>query len=246
MNVFITGGTGKIGEILVDAFLKEGHFVTFTSTSILKAESLVNKYKKDNIDFIICDFCKPDYLDVVKSSLIQSSKEINVLINNARDRNNLKVKENNVDIDNWLNEYRICLVVPYQLSMLFHSLFENSLMSVINISSMYGLVAPNRNLYSDFKNQSSPNYGVTKAALNQLTRELAVRLSPKTRVNSISFGGLLGRETNSFNNKYSEMCPMGRMMNESEVSGPVIFLSSGKSSYINGHNLIVDGGWSIW
>lgn len=57
MNVFITGGTGKIGGILVDAFLKEGHFVTFTSTSILKAESLVNKYKKDNIDFIICDFC---------------------------------------------------------------------------------------------------------------------------------------------------------------------------------------------
>ena len=112
---------------------------------------------------------------------------------------------------------------------------------------MYGVVPPNKNLYTD-KYESSPiYYGVSKAAEIHLSKELAVRLADKKiRVNSISFGGIEGRVNKKFKNLYAKMCPLGRMLKPNEVFEPVWFLSSNQSSGATGHNLIIDGGWTTW
>ena len=112
---------------------------------------------------------------------------------------------------------------------------------------MYGVVAPNKNLYLDGYNKSSINYGVAKSAQIHLTKELSVRYSDlNIRVNCISFGGFEGRVDKTFLKNYAKMCPLGRMLDKSESFGPVWFLSSDLSNGTTGHNLIVDGGWSVW
>ena len=125
---------------------------------------------------------------------------------------------------------------------------RKNLSSVVNISSMYGIVAPNKSLYVN-KYKSSPIfYGVSKAAQIHLSKELAVRLAKyNIRVNSVSFGGVEGRVDQKFKKKYKILCPLGRMLKSNEIFEPIWFLSNNElSSGATGHNLIIDGGWTIW
>ena len=115
------------------------------------------------------------------------------------------------------------------------------------ISSIYGIVPPNKNLYSDNYNSSPIQYGVSKAALIHLSKELAVRFSDlDISVNTISYGGIEGRSTNDFKNKYSKLTPSGHMLTLEDICSPIIFLLSQKNKSITGHNLVIDGGYTIW
>jgi NAD(P)-dependent dehydrogenase (short-subunit alcohol dehydrogenase family) len=83
--------------------------------------------------------------------------------------------------------------------------------------------------------------------LTHLTKELSIFLADKgIQVNSISYGGVKGRVDDTFQQKYAALCPAHRMLHDNEVVGAVDFLTSDASIYITGHNLIVDGGWSVW
>jgi NAD(P)-dependent dehydrogenase (short-subunit alcohol dehydrogenase family) len=124
---------------------------------------------------------------------------------------------------------------------------NSQLRRVVNIGSMYGTVAANTHLYTDPVGQSPLHYSVAKAALSHLTKELAVRLSKNSiQVNCVAFGGVEGRVDDAFKQRYAQLCPMGRMLREDEVVGPVDMLLSDKCSGVTGHTLAVDGGWSIW
>ncbi len=91
------------------------------------------------------------------------------------------------------------------------------------------------------------NYLAAKAAHIHLTHDLAVRLAKKNvRVNCISYGGIEGRVDEAFKERYAQMCPSGRMLNDSDLAGPVMFLLSEAASGVTGHNLVADGGWSLW
>ena len=115
------------------------------------------------------------------------------------------------------------------------------------MGSMYGTVAANPHLYTDPTMQSPLHYGVAKAALMHLTKELAVRLVGKgIQVNCVAFGGVEGRVDDAFKQRYAQLCPMGRMLKDNEIAGPVEMLLSDRCSGVNGHTLLVDGGWSIW
>ncbi|MSR78070.1 MAG: SDR family oxidoreductase [Candidatus Omnitrophica bacterium] len=122
--------------------------------------------------------------------------------------------------------------------------------SIINIASHYGLISPDPRIYTDCERKNSEIYGATKAGVIQMTRYFAVHLAGrKIRVNAISPGGVLNPEKpqgKDFRKRYAERCPLGRMANAEEIQGPVAFLASEASSYVTGHNLIVDGGMSCW
>ena len=123
----------------------------------------------------------------------------------------------------------------------------SKLRSIINISSIYGMVAPNRTIYDDFERHAPIHYGVAKAALIHLTKEMAVRLADRgIRVNAVSYGGVEGRAKEEFIRRYSSLCPSGRMVPPQDVAGSVEFLASDASNGVTGHNLVVDGGWTVW
>ena len=102
-------------------------------------------------------------------------------------------------------------------------------------------------MYKNDLSNSPIQYSLAKSALHHLTKELAVRLShSKIRVNCIAFGGVDGRVDNEFKNRYSKLTPLGRMLKEDEVVGPLEFLLSDSSSSITGEIISADGGWTIW
>jgi hypothetical protein len=151
-----------------------------------------------------------------------------------------------ISTENWMGEFMLDVVVPYRLTMMLASTRKSALESVVNISSIYGITAPNLRLYESAE-QSAINYGVCKAAQIHLTKELSVRLAPrKIRVNAISYGGIMGRVDEKFAKRYESLCPSGRMLEEADIAGPLRFLINGSASGITGHNLVVDGGWTVW
>jgi NAD(P)-dependent dehydrogenase (short-subunit alcohol dehydrogenase family) len=121
----------------------------------------------------------------------------------------------------------------------------NPVSSIVNFTSTYGLGSPHPNMYPEGREKHIA-YGVSKAAVIQLTRHLAVYLAPNIRVNCIAPGGIENGQDLSFIEKYNQNVPLGRMGKVNEVSGLVEFLISDKSSYCTGGVYPVDGGWTAW
>ncbi len=89
-------------------------------------------------------------------------------------------------------------------------------------------------------------YGASKGGVLQLTRYLATTLAPRVRVNAISPGGVWRQQPDAFHQRYISRTPLGRMAAEEDLKGAVAYLASDLSSYVTGHNLAVDGGWTAW
>jgi NAD(P)-dependent dehydrogenase (short-subunit alcohol dehydrogenase family) len=119
--------------------------------------------------------------------------------------------------------------------------------SIVTISSIYGIVSPDFSIYGEGDRKSPEVYGASKAGLIQMTRYFAVYLANrKIRVNCVSPGGILANQDSEFVRRYSERCPMNRMGRSEEVAKGVSFLLGNEASYINGHNLVIDGGLTCW
>ena len=124
--------------------------------------------------------------------------------------------------------------------------------SIINISSVYGLLSPCQDVY-EYRRQRGETfykpvaYSVSKSAILNLTRYLATYWARKgVRVNTITPAGVFNDQPEEFLDAYCKRVPMGRMAGEHEMNGALIFLASDASSYVTGANLIVDGGLSAW
>lgn len=118
-------------------------------------------------------------------------------------------------------------------------------------SSMYGMVSPNDEVYEAPMNKNPLEYGVGKAGVIQMTKYLAVHWAKQQlRVNCISPGPFpnpaVQQSHPDFIARLARKSPMGRIGIANEIAGPVAFLLSDISSYITGHNLVVDGGWTSW
>ena len=122
--------------------------------------------------------------------------------------------------------------------------------SIVNVSSIFGLVSPDFRNYIDLNRKNSEIYGASKAGIIQLTKYFSVYLSDlKIRVNCVSPGGIFNPQNPQgpkFIQKYNNKVPMKRMAKVEEIVKPILFLCSNESSYINGHNLVIDGGLTAW
>lgn len=124
--------------------------------------------------------------------------------------------------------------------------------SIINVSSVYGLLSPVQDLY-DFRRRDGETfvkpvaYSVSKSAILNLTRYLATYWAKAgVRVNTLTLAGVWNDQPAEFLEAYTARVPMGRMLEAREALGALVFLASDASSYVTGANVVVDGGWSAW
>ena len=123
--------------------------------------------------------------------------------------------------------------------------------SIVLFASMYGTVAPDPSIYEEPMNPNPIEYGVAKAGIQQMARYLAVHYGKSgVRCNSISPGPFpnpnLQRDQPDFIDRLSKKAPLGRVGQAPEIAGSVAFLVSDASTFVTGHNLAVDGGWTAW
>lgn len=246
-NIFITGSNGFLGNEISRVFQNLGANLILTD---IHTTSKIKK-KSKNIFYKRCDLRSSEDIKKLVKFIYKKYKKLDIVINNASYTGNSDLKGwstsfKNQNTNNWHDVFQVSLNSIFEFSNSFYSLLKkNRGGSIINISSIYGFMAPDWNMYSDTNVYNPAGYGVSKSALIYLTKWLASSMAPKVRVNSISPGGINRRQSLLFKKKYISKVPLRRMCKEDDIIGTVLFLSSDLSNYITGQNIIIDGGYSI-
>jgi NAD(P)-dependent dehydrogenase (short-subunit alcohol dehydrogenase family) len=250
--VLITGVTGLIGREIAKNLASTGCTIVLVARDDQRLESLADALRSEHPDAkpVCCplDLVDPEAADWLMRFLNERNLQPDVFVHCARGLEWLNQGAGGaISRGNWAGEFHLAVVAPYELTWQIAADPGARLRSVVLVSSMYGVTAPNLALYETPSGAPPVHYGVCKAAQIHLMRELAVRLAAKNiRVNAVSYGGLVGRTDASFQARYSLLCPAGRMLTATEIAGPVRFLVSDEASATTGHNLLADGGWTIW
>lgn len=248
----VTGGAGHLGSAMSEGLAQAGANVCIASRDEKKCKILASKLSSEfgvKAIGLRLDISSKTSIKSCFKSTYEEMGRIDILVNNAYFGEGGTMEEISEDawnkgIDGTINGVFRCTqeVLPY--------MEENKAGSIINISSMYGIVSPDPKIYLNTEFGNPPNYGAGKAAIIQLTRYAACYLGEKgIRVNCVSPGPFPAfdvQKNKSFIEKLNNKVPLGRIGDKNELKGVIVFLASNASSYITGANISVDGGWTAW
>ena len=249
-NIFISGAYGYIGSEISRKLCEAGAHVFINGRDKNKLNKLYHDLKQKDYKVTKALF---DINDTKKVKIFfKKIKTLHVVINNAS--SGLQKKFNDFKDEDYLNAYKIAVlstanIMKYSEKSLIAGAKEIGTTSVINISSMYGLVSPDFSIYRGTKMFNSPYYGSSKAALIQYTKYAAVYYAKKKiRVNSVSLGPFpnvkISKISKLFLNRLKAKVPLNRIGSPKDIISSIIFLSSKESSFVTGSNITVDGGWT--
>jgi gluconate 5-dehydrogenase len=249
--VILTGGYGHLGKAITESLLFHGATVYVLGRD---NDKFIDSFKdsdviKEKLFFEKCDVSKTDDIRDAFKNIESKTGIIDVLINNAAYlKGNLPESMTDEDwqigIDGTLNSVFRCIreIIPY--------FKKNSKGKIINVSSMYGVVAPQFEVYDEFPQfLNPPHYGAAKAGVIQLTKYYASYLGKfGINVNAVvpgPFPSLPVQKQMGFINALKAKTCLSRIGTPEDLAGAFVFLSSDASNYITGQNITVDGGWTI-
>ncbi|MCG7552490.1 SDR family oxidoreductase [Pseudoalteromonas piscicida] len=251
----ITGGGGHVGQAAAAALMELGANVVLwdRSKAALDIASANLAEYKNQLYTICCDLAiEEDIVKGVEQYREISSGRLNFLINNAAfvGTDNLTgwaVPFEQQSYDTFSKCIDVNLAAPFLLTKLCMPLFEitsTGCRSVVNISSIYGVVGPQMAMYEGTNLGNPAAYATSKAGLMQFTTWLSSVGAPNIRANNIVLGGIYRNQDEAFVEKYIQRVPLRRMATEEDIKGAVIFLCSGLSNYMTGQSIVLDGGWT--
>lgn len=197
----------------------------------------------------------------VYNDLLAKEILISVLINNAAINPKYEVlagsanrsRVEDFDLLDWDLQLDVGLKGAFICSKIFGSNMAKQGNGVIlNIASDLSIIAPDQRIYktgktNEFENVKPITYSVIKSGLVGMTKYLATYWNESNvRVNALSPGGVFENQDPIFIEKLNTLIPLGRMALPDEYKSAIQFLCSDASSYMTGHNLIIDGGRSVW
>ena len=266
-TALITGAGGLLGFEHAMALLEVDANIVLTDIDEYNLQ--INKGKLEKFypnseiySYVIDISSKISILDALQD-LKRNKIYVDILINNAainpKVNKDLKLNSSprfeNFSIDEWNKQIQVGLTGAFLCSQIFGTEMSTSKRGgcILNIASDLSVIAPDQRIYrkdnlSDFEQPVKPvTYSVIKTGLVGLTKYLATYwINSNIRCNSLSPGGVYTDQPNDFVDKLSSLIPLGRMAFKDEYRSAIQFLCSEASSYMNGHNLVIDGGRSIW
>lgn len=248
--VLITGATGYLGRIFTLELAKRNCTIILHGRDLKKLQALTHEIVSlvDKPTYYVLTFDIKDEDKINSKIKSLNINKIDCIINNA---SQTAPSCNFLDTssEEFIDYYYSCISAYLVIKNSIHLLRKSNYPSIINISSMYGSVSPNPDIYGDSGMNNPIAYGCAKAALQQLTKYLACHLKD-IRVNTISPGPFPKIEDQKDNPEFikrlSNKNPMNRVGSPVELIGPLIFFMSKASSFVTGSNLPVDGGHTVW
>ena len=252
--VIITGAAGNLGSQYAEGLSQVGANVVLGDLDYLECKQISLKLKKKyDVDPLPLklDLTKKLSISNLVTKTIKKYSKIDVLINNAAYQGNNNIRKTSFEelsLRNWNKAIAVNLTGIFLICQQVGKIMKKQRTgNIINISSIYGLVAPDQRIYGNSGQNAGSFYSATKSAVINLTRYLASYwANTGIRVNTLSPGGVKRNQTKSFIKNYSKKTMLGRMAKQDEYLGAMIFLASDASSYMTGSNLIIDGGWTAW
>jgi len=235
--IIVTGGSGLLGSEIIYQIKKLGAIVINLEINI-----------KTNVELteIECDITNPESINNTISLIIQKFGKIDGLVNNAYPRtNDWGNKFEDIKIDSWKSNIDMQLNSTFYLcQIVLEKMKIQKFGSIINMASIYGLVGPDFSVYANTDMTMPAAYSAIKGGVISFTRYLSSYYGKyNIRINCISPGGIFNNQPDTFVKNYEKKVPMNRMGKPSDISPAVCFMLSDESSYITGHNLVIDGGW---
>lgn len=245
----ITGAAGQLGQEFSRALGDAGALVLVSDLELRRCEAMCRALEGDSIKAM------PLAMDVADAASVRSSFEavaaelgrLDILINNAGVAVFTPFEERS--FPEFMHVLEVNVGGTFLCTQAAVRIMRNRAAGgrIVNIGSIYGLVSGDPRIYTDCDRKTSEAYAASKAAIIQMTRYWAVHLAKyRIRVNALSPGGVFNAQGEDFVRNYSARTPMGRMAQADELREALLFLCSEASSYVTGHNLVVDGGWTAW
>lgn len=240
--VIVTGGEGQLGRQYVLSLLKAG-------AKVVVIDKKIKKWVRDDVLLQELDITNKGDLLLALADIRAAYGPPDALINNAA----IDTPPSAPSEEFCLfpeNEWDRAMDVNVKGAFLCCQVFGTAMAevrqgSIINVSSVYGMVSPDQRIYDGFTKPIS--YSASKSALYGMTRYLATYWANKgVRVNTLTLGGVFNGQDSGFVDRYSQRVPMGRMAKPDEYNGAIQFLISDASSYMTGANLVIDGGLTAW
>lgn len=250
----VTGGAGLYGKLISAALAEAGAIVIVASRNGSKCEEIAAGLRSQGLEAYgkSLDLGLEESIQRFVSELVAEYGQINVLVNNAVSREGFKnldaMTKAEWEASQLINSTGMMLLTKEVMPFMC----QQQSGSIINIGSIQGVVGPNFTVYGDTGMTSPVNYTYDKWAMVGFTKWLANYYGKyHVRANCISPGGYGPGVAESFGENefvenYKRLTPMGRFADDEDIKGPIVFLASDASSYITGHNLVVDGGWTSW
>lgn len=247
----VTGAAGWLGSAMSRALAEAGATVVVSSRDGTKAEAFAATLPGSGHIGLGFDQADTDTIPGFVQSVVNQAGQIDVLVNNAYGGTAPDIET--ATAEDFDQAYHTGVTAYFLLAreVANHLRARNAPGSVINIASMYGVVASYPDAYEGLPVNSPPNYHGLKGGVVHLTRHLAVYWAKDNiRVNSIAPGPFPTDKTQTaqpeFIQRLESKVPMGRMGRPDELKGLVVLLASEAGSYLTGQNILVDGGWTAW
>lgn len=233
----ITGGGGHFGKAFGLTLAELGANVVLVDVNDDLLKSAKNEIKSQwnvEVTTFTCDLeSEKERTDLI--SFIKLHFKINILINNAAfagtsDLKGWVVPFEQQTVDTWRRALEVNLTAVFHLTKeLFNESSEKCKGTIINVSSIYGILGPDMSLYDDTSMGNPAAYAASKGGMIQLTRWLSTVMAPYVRVNCISPGGVERGQPKVFQEKYISRTPLGRMGTEDDMTGIIAYLADRKS-----------------
>lgn len=254
-TALVVGGARHLGYDMASALAEAGCAVALTSRTLASAESaaarLAQEHGVQTLGLALDHRDSAAVHDIV-SRVIMWRGSIDILVNNAGGGSGAKpgpwLERSPADIQSLIESNLTGTMLCCQA--VARTMVPRRSGKIINIASVSGLLGRDRRLYERNGMNGQPvDYAAAKAGVIGMTRDLAGLLSPSgICVNTLSPGGFERPQMpRGFVADYGDRTPLGRMGRDGvDLKGAVLFLASAASDYVTGHNLVVDGGFSLW
>ena len=250
--IVITGGAGLIGKEFVKAVVENNGVAIIADINkdvgLKVKDHLSKELNTSNIDFIKLDITSKKSLQECIAYLDSKYNKIDALVNNAYPRNkNYGRHFFDVEYEDFIQNMGLNLGGYFTASQQFSQYFKKQgYGNIINISSIYGVVAPRFEVYDNTTMTMPVEYAAIKSGLIHLTKYMAKYFKGMNiKVNALSPGGIFDNQPELFLEAYKKQCSNKGMLDKSDMKGTLVYLLSDMSKYVNGQNIIVDDGFSL-